>query len=61
MLYEVITYKGKKQRGVAMIEMVMVTPLMLLLVMVYRSVTEALHVLLAVPFALTGGVYLLYS
>jgi Cu(I)/Ag(I) efflux system membrane protein CusA/SilA len=31
-----------------------------LLVMVYRSVKEALHVVLAVPFALTGGVYLLY-
>jgi Cu(I)/Ag(I) efflux system membrane protein CusA/SilA len=31
-----------------------------LLVMVYRSVKEALHVILAVPFALTGGVYLLY-
>lgn len=31
-----------------------------LLVMVYRSVAEALHVILAVPFALTGGVYLLY-
>ena len=42
-----------------------VVPLVLLiifvlLVMVYRSVKEALHVLLAVPFALTGGVYLLY-
>jgi Cu(I)/Ag(I) efflux system membrane protein CusA/SilA len=31
-----------------------------MLVMVYRSVKEALHVILAVPFALTGGVYLLY-
>ncbi len=31
-----------------------------LLVMVYRSMKEALHVMLAVPFALTGGVYLLY-
>ncbi len=42
-----------------------VVPLVLLiifvlLVMVYRSVKEALHVILAVPFALTGGVYLLY-
>ncbi|AJE02181.1 efflux RND transporter permease subunit [Geobacter pickeringii] len=42
-----------------------VVPLVLLiifvlLVMVYRSVREALHVILAVPFALTGGVYLLY-
>jgi Cu(I)/Ag(I) efflux system membrane protein CusA/SilA len=31
-----------------------------MLVMVYRSVKEALHVILAVPFALTGGVYLLF-
>ena len=43
----------------------LVVPLVLLiifvlLVMVYRSVKEALHVILAVPFALTGGVYLLY-
>jgi Cu(I)/Ag(I) efflux system membrane protein CusA/SilA len=42
-----------------------VVPLVLLivfflLVMVYRSVKEALHVILAVPFALTGGIYLLY-
>lgn len=27
----------------------------------YRSFTEAAHVLLAVPFALTGGIYLLYA
>jgi Cu(I)/Ag(I) efflux system membrane protein CusA/SilA len=32
-----------------------------MLVLVYRSVKEALHVILAVPFALTGGVYLLYA
>ena len=31
-----------------------------LLTVTYRSVLEAAHVLLAVPFALTGGVYLLY-
>ena len=31
-----------------------------LLTLTYRSVLEAAHVLLAVPFALTGGVYLLY-
>jgi len=42
-----------------------VLPLVLLiifvmLVMIYHSVKEALHVILAVPFALTGGVYLLY-
>ena len=33
----------------------------LLLVATYRSFAEAAHVLLAVPFALTGGVYLLYA
>ncbi|MEX2662175.1 MAG: CusA/CzcA family heavy metal efflux RND transporter, partial [Vicinamibacterales bacterium] len=32
----------------------------LLLVATYRSFLEAAHVLLAVPFALTGGVYLVY-
>jgi Cu(I)/Ag(I) efflux system membrane protein CusA/SilA len=32
----------------------------ILLFMTYRSFVEAAHVLLAVPFALTGGVYLLY-
>ncbi len=31
-----------------------------LLYMIYNSVLEAAHVLLAVPFALTGGVYLLW-
>ena len=31
-----------------------------LLTVTYRSLIEAAHVLLAVPFALTGGVYLLY-
>jgi copper/silver efflux system protein len=32
----------------------------ILLFVTYRSFVEAAHVLLAVPFALTGGVYLLY-
>jgi copper/silver efflux system protein len=32
----------------------------LLLYIVYRSVSEAAHVILAVPFALTGGVFLQY-
>lgn len=32
----------------------------ILLFMTYRSFVEAAHVLMAVPFALTGGVYLLY-
>ncbi len=33
----------------------------LLLYMTYRSFVEAAHVLLAVPFALSGGIYLLYA
>jgi Cu(I)/Ag(I) efflux system membrane protein CusA/SilA len=42
-----------------------VLPIVLLVIFVllyftYRSVLEAAHVLLAVPFALTGGVYLLW-
>jgi Cu(I)/Ag(I) efflux system membrane protein CusA/SilA len=32
----------------------------MLLYLTYHSIIEAAHVLLAVPFALTGGVYLLY-
>jgi copper/silver efflux system protein len=32
-----------------------------LLFLTYRSFVEATHVLMAVPFALTGGVYLLYA
>src|SRR5205809_7541201 len=32
-----------------------------LLFLTYNSVLEAAHVLLAVPFALTGGVYLLWA
>jgi Cu(I)/Ag(I) efflux system membrane protein CusA/SilA len=42
-----------------------VLPIVLLIIFVllyftYRSVVEAAHVLLAVPFALTGGIYLLW-
>jgi Cu(I)/Ag(I) efflux system membrane protein CusA/SilA len=33
----------------------------LLLYLTYRSFLEAAHVLLAVPFALSGGIYLLYA
>ena len=33
----------------------------ILLFLTYRSFVEAAHVLMAVPFALTGGVYLLYA
>jgi Cu(I)/Ag(I) efflux system membrane protein CusA/SilA len=45
--------------------LMLVLPLVLLVIFVllyftYHSVSEAAHVLLAVPFALTGGVYLLW-
>src|SRR5438270_2078645 len=33
---------------------------MVLLYLTYRSVLDAAQILLAVPFALTGGIYLLY-
>jgi Cu(I)/Ag(I) efflux system membrane protein CusA/SilA len=36
------------------------TVIYILLFITYRSFVEAAHVLMAVPFALTGGVYLLY-
>lgn len=44
----------------------MVVPIVLVIIFVmlyltYNSAIEAAHVLLAVPFALTGGVYLLYA
>jgi Cu(I)/Ag(I) efflux system membrane protein CusA/SilA len=39
---------------------IVVTIIFLLLFIVYRSFKEAAHVLLAVPFALTGGVFLQY-
>src|SRR4029077_7635103 len=43
----------------------LVLPIVLLVIFVllyftYHSIAEAAHVLLAVPFALTGGVYLLW-
>jgi Cu(I)/Ag(I) efflux system membrane protein CusA/SilA len=46
--------------------LMMVVPLVLivifgLLYITYRSALEAAHVLLAVPFALTGGIYLLWA
>ena len=45
--------------------LILILPIVLLIIfalltLTYRSVLEAAHVLLAVPFALTGGVYLLY-
>jgi Cu(I)/Ag(I) efflux system membrane protein CusA/SilA len=53
-----------QQRARARLQLVL--PIVLLVVFVllyftYRSLVEAAHVLMAVPFALTGGVYLLYA
>jgi copper/silver efflux system protein len=53
-----------QQRARARLQLVL--PIVLLVIFVllyftYRSLVEAAHVLLAVPFALTGGVYLLYA
>jgi Cu(I)/Ag(I) efflux system membrane protein CusA/SilA len=53
-----------QQRARARLQVVL--PIVLLVIFVllyltYRSLIEAAHVLMAVPFALTGGVYLLYA
>lgn len=48
------------QRTLAMIVPVVLLIIFMLLTMVFRSVAEASHVILAVPFALTGGVMLQY-
>ncbi len=53
-----------QQRARARLQLVL--PIVLLVIFVllyftYHSLIEAAHVLLAVPFALTGGVYLLYA
>ena len=39
---------------------IVIVTIFLVLVISYRSLVEAAHVLLAVPFALTGGIYLTY-
>ncbi|MDR3229426.1 MAG: efflux RND transporter permease subunit [Puniceicoccales bacterium] len=48
----------RAQRTLFVAVPMVVAIIFLLLVMVFKSVLEALHVLLAVPFALTGGVIL---
>jgi copper/silver efflux system protein len=48
----------RAQRTLRMIVPTVLLIIFLLLYMVYRSVKEAAHVILAVPFALTGGVFL---
>ena len=53
-----------QQRARDRLQLVLPIVLVVIFVMLYftyHSVVEALHVLLAVPFALTGGVYLLYA
>ncbi|HLG13292.1 MAG TPA: efflux RND transporter permease subunit [Blastocatellia bacterium] len=53
-----------QQRARARLMLVMPVVLVVIFVMLYftyRSFIEAAHVLMAVPFALTGGIYLLYA
>jgi Cu(I)/Ag(I) efflux system membrane protein CusA/SilA len=53
-----------QQRARARLELVVPIVLAVIFAMLYltyHSIVEAAHVLLAVPFALTGGVYLLYA
>jgi Cu(I)/Ag(I) efflux system membrane protein CusA/SilA len=49
-----------RQRLVVVVPIVLAV-IYLLLYLTYRSFVEAAHVLLAVPFALSGGIYLLYA
>jgi Cu(I)/Ag(I) efflux system membrane protein CusA/SilA len=49
-----------RQRLQLVVPIVLVV-IFVLLYLTYRSFIEAAHVLMAVPFALTGGVYLLYA
>jgi Cu(I)/Ag(I) efflux system membrane protein CusA/SilA len=53
-----------QQRARARLQLVLPVVLLIIFVLLYftyHSLVEAAHVLLAVPFALTGGVYLLYA
>lgn len=50
----------RAQRTLAVIVPTVLFIIFLLLYMVYRSAKEAAHVILAVPFALSGGVFLQY-
>jgi Cu(I)/Ag(I) efflux system membrane protein CusA/SilA len=53
------TQEHARQRLTVVLPLVLVV-IFVLLYFTYHSVSEAAHVLLAVPFALTGGVYLLW-
>lgn len=53
-----------QQRARARLQLVLPIALLVIFVLLYftyHSLVEAAHVLMAVPFALTGGVYLLYA
>ena len=53
-----------QQRARARLQIVLPVVLLVIFILLYftyRSLIEAAHVLMAVPFALTGGVYLLYA
>ena len=50
----------RAQRTLSIIVPTVLVIIFLLLFIVYRSIKEAAHVILAVPFALTGGVFLQY-
>ncbi len=51
----------RAQRTLTVIFPMVLVIIFMLLYMVYNSVKEAAHVILAVPFALTGGVFLQYA
>ena len=51
--------KSAQRRRLQIVIPVVLVIIFVMLYMTYHSVKEALHVLLAVPFALTGGVFLL--
>jgi Cu(I)/Ag(I) efflux system membrane protein CusA/SilA len=52
--------QARARARIFMVMPIVLAIIFLLLVATYRSFLEAAHVLLAVPFALTGGVYLVY-
>jgi len=53
--------EARAKRRLQIVLPVVLLVIFLLLYVTYRSFLEAAHVLLAVPFALSGGIYLLYA
>jgi Cu(I)/Ag(I) efflux system membrane protein CusA/SilA len=51
----------RAKRRLQIVVPIVLAVIFLLLYVTYRSFLEAAHVLLAVPFALSGGIYLLYA